>query len=335
MSPQPRFTIVIPTLNRAHCLGRAVDSALAQTYANLEVIVSNNGSRDNTAEVLAAYSDARLRVLQREQTIPATAHGNFLIAQASGELFLGLSDDDYLEPGFVEAVVRRFLEDAAVVMVYTRCWVHYWDVPVPSALAPEIETGVQFLRAYYQQQREVCWCACVLKTAELRRIGPIPEGTIFGDMYYWTQIAYDGKVGFVSGLLSHYVYLDINTPSASHSAPILEWGRETAMLADRVVQRFVADAMTPGEAASLSGRMRRYTANTVANQFVWLAIRGVRRSALWRAAWQCAGLIGLRPGFWPHVVMGLLAPRRLLAALARAMAVSRRTQALERENGRS
>ncbi len=48
----PRLTIVIPTVNRASLVGRALDSALAQTYDNLEIVVSNNGSTDGTRALL-------------------------------------------------------------------------------------------------------------------------------------------------------------------------------------------------------------------------------------------------------------------------------------------
>ena len=319
----PLFTIVIPTLNRAHCIGRAIDSALAQTYPNLEIIVSNNGSRDNTADLLRGYSDTRLRILQRSQTIPASEHGNYLIAESRGELFLGLSDDDYLEPGFVEAVVQRFLEDPDLVMVYTRCWIHYWDIAVPSSLAPDIEAGPDFIAEHYEQQREVCWCACVLKIAELRLVGPIPPGTIFGDMFYWTRIAYRGKVGFVPEPLSHYVYLDLATPSTSHATPIYDWGAETAAVAATALKAFIASGAPRKRIKRLAWRMKRYTANSVANQFVWLAIRGASRWALLREAFRCVRVIGLRPGFWPHVALGIFAPRAFLTASVRRIASKR------------
>lgn len=326
----PLFTIVIPTLNRAHCVGRAIDSALAQTWPNLEIIVSDNGSTDATPEVLARYADPRLRILRRDDTIPAPEHGNFLIESARGAYFLGLSDDDYLEPGFVAAVMARFLEDPEVVIAYTRCLVHYWEFALPTSRSPRLESGRDFLVGHYAQHREVCWCACALRMAELRGAGPLPPGTLFGDMYLWTRIALSGKVAWVDRALSHYVLFDPATMNTCHSTPVREWGDQAAALAESVLQRLralgAAEALSAGQLRALRARMKRYVANSVANQFVWLALRGARRGQLLEAAFEVWGRIGARVGFWPHVCLGIAAPRRLLAALVRRT-VRRRCEA--------
>ena len=59
----PKVSIGIPTYNRSSYLKTAIDSALCQTYNNLEIIVSNNGSNDDTIEVLSNYTDERLTVV--------------------------------------------------------------------------------------------------------------------------------------------------------------------------------------------------------------------------------------------------------------------------------
>jgi len=64
----PRLTIAILTFNRADLVGRAIESALAQTYADIEILVSDNGSVDSTPSVLASYSDPRLRTFRHEAT---------------------------------------------------------------------------------------------------------------------------------------------------------------------------------------------------------------------------------------------------------------------------
>jgi glycosyltransferase involved in cell wall biosynthesis len=64
-SPEPKVTVVIPTFNRAAVLPRAVDSALAQAGADLDVVIADDGSTDGTPEALARYAgDPRVRVLR-------------------------------------------------------------------------------------------------------------------------------------------------------------------------------------------------------------------------------------------------------------------------------
>src|SRR6185437_11351056 len=100
----PRLTIAIPTVNRAGLLGRAIESALAQTSTDIEILVSDNGSTDGTPQVIARYAGQGIRTFRHERTMPAERHGEFVINQAQGEFFLGLSDDDYLEPQFAAKV---------------------------------------------------------------------------------------------------------------------------------------------------------------------------------------------------------------------------------------
>lgn len=104
---QPKISIVIPAYNASNYLAEAIDSALAQTYPNFEVIVVNDGSPDNgaTREVALAYGD-RIRYLEKENGGSSSAL-NFGIAHMSGEWFSWLSHDDLYVP---EKLERQVLE---------------------------------------------------------------------------------------------------------------------------------------------------------------------------------------------------------------------------------
>lgn len=91
----PRVSVVLPTHNRAGLLHRAVQSALAQTYRNLELVVIDDGSTDTTREVLTAVTDPRLVVIHREVNGGAAAARNAGIARARGALIAFLDDDDF------------------------------------------------------------------------------------------------------------------------------------------------------------------------------------------------------------------------------------------------
>ena len=312
MAVDPRLTIVIPTVNRASLVGRAIESALAQTYPSIEIIVSNNGSTDDTRQVLDRYAGSpRLRILHRDETIPATEHGNFLLDQAKGELFLGLSDDDWLEPDFAARVMDLFDRHPGLSFVWTGCFIHYGDVWTPAVTGPEVERGTDFLAAFLAGERNVCWCACVTRTRDLRRIGPIPDDVICGDMFYWTKIAATGDVGCVAKPVSHYVcYRDTGNGSAG-GTPVLTWAAD----ARRWVQDIVATCAAADSKHSdrLARTGSQFLARTTANQFVWQALRGERRISLLKTIRPALPFLRSRDRSpWLRVIASLLAPRWLL-----------------------
>ena len=316
-----RLTIAIPTVNRDYCIRRAVDSALRQTSRDVEILVSNNGSTDSTAEILESYSDARLRVYHHATTMPITDHGNFLMDQATGDLFVGLSDDDYLEPEFADKVLASFRRAPQVSFVYTRCWTHVRDAQLPSPAAPELEDTVEFFENYFAGRRHLFWCACVTRTADLRRLGGLPPGVMIGDMYFWTQLAFEGPVGCVSDLLSHYTYLVDNV---SVGIPVCRWAHETRVLIERISTRLGGIAIAADRRQALSALMSRYLARTTANQFALNASRGASKTALLGALLSCGRL--LRSDVLtvaPRILASLLLPSFIMRRVVARFAMSR------------
>jgi glycosyltransferase involved in cell wall biosynthesis len=92
----PLVSVVIPTYNRADLVSEALQSALQQTYPNIEIIVVDDGSTDNTCEILQKFGDAII-VLRQENTGPAAAR-NRGIEAAHGELVAFLDSDDLWLP---------------------------------------------------------------------------------------------------------------------------------------------------------------------------------------------------------------------------------------------
>lgn len=88
------ISVIIPAYNRGADIATAVHSVLEQDYRNLELIVVDDCSRDNTAEVVERISDSRIRLLRRDTNGGASAARNTGIAAASGELIAFLDSDD-------------------------------------------------------------------------------------------------------------------------------------------------------------------------------------------------------------------------------------------------
>jgi glycosyltransferase involved in cell wall biosynthesis len=103
----PRVTVVLPSYNAASSLPRALDSVFAQTLADLEVIVADDGSTDGTAEVAEAFagSDGRVRVLRGELNAGAATARNRAMAAARGEWLALLDADDTMATDRLERLV--------------------------------------------------------------------------------------------------------------------------------------------------------------------------------------------------------------------------------------
>lgn len=102
-------SVALPAFNRGHIIREAIESALAQTYRDFEIIVVDDGSRDNTSEVVAQIQDPRIRCIRLEQNKGVAAARNLILREARGELISFLDSDDLWKPSKLEKEVD-FLE---------------------------------------------------------------------------------------------------------------------------------------------------------------------------------------------------------------------------------
>ena len=127
MTVPRRVSIGIPTINRGDLALRAIRSALAQTYSDVEVIVSDDASTDDTVARIREIRDPRLVIFEQKQRLGLVGNFDFCLRHATGEFFLLLGDDDVLLPTAIERLVEPFLLGTppipgnAVGMVWCPC----------------------------------------------------------------------------------------------------------------------------------------------------------------------------------------------------------------------
>jgi len=229
----PLVTIGIPTYNRADkYLKDAFRSALSQTYPNLEILVSDNCSSDNTEELITQLGDSRVRYHRHDTNIGAANNFNFCVDQAKGDYFLLLHSDDLIDPDFVDACMRaaEYSDDYGIIRTGAR------TIDAKGTIVKEIinhTAGLsidEFFMAWFGSKTTFYFCSILFNTHRLRQIGGLwsPQN-LFQDVVAAVQLA------------AKYGRVDVEEPKASFrvhegeittSVKIKEWCADSLYLID-------------------------------------------------------------------------------------------------------
>jgi glycosyltransferase involved in cell wall biosynthesis len=118
MDTRPRVSVVVPTFENAHYIRATMESVLAQTFRDFELVVADHSSTDGTWEILQHFTgDARVRLLRTPAGGGAERNWNRVTREARGDLVKLVCGDDLLAPGALATQVAAFDEHDGVVMV--------------------------------------------------------------------------------------------------------------------------------------------------------------------------------------------------------------------------
>jgi glycosyltransferase involved in cell wall biosynthesis len=169
----------VPTINRSDLALRAIRSALAQTYVDIEVLVSDDASTDNTVQRIQEIRDPRLVFVQQKERLGLVGNFDFCLRNATGEFFLLLGDDDVLLPNAIERLVAPFLfpelwvEPASIGVVWSPCQIanarnsHFWT----TESGPELESVSSLLVALFAGDRGPRLTSILLRTQDAIAVG--------------------------------------------------------------------------------------------------------------------------------------------------------------------
>jgi glycosyltransferase involved in cell wall biosynthesis len=170
----PLVTIGIPTYNRADgLLKEALDSALNQTYKNIEIIVSDNCSIDHTEELVQSYHDSRIKYYKQPINIGPFRNMNFCLEKAQGVYFLMLYDDDLIDNNFIETCLRyaNHKDDNGIIIAGAR------EINNQGEIITEMEntcnglSAGEFILQWYQSNVLLFLCSILFNTKKLKEIG--------------------------------------------------------------------------------------------------------------------------------------------------------------------
>ena len=178
--PPRLVTIAIPTFNRQFRRSpRALDSALAQTHTDLEVIVVDDASSDGTEDICRAYTsrDERVQYVRHRSNLGPTATFNELFLAGRAPFTQLLADDDWLDPQYVATCVSELDARSDHSIVGGRA--SYWrgEQHVSAGVATQLahERGADRTLAYFRTVEDNGSLYGLLRTSALRRVGPMPN----------------------------------------------------------------------------------------------------------------------------------------------------------------
>ena len=182
MKNPEKVSIVLPTYNGAKYIRQSIDSCMSQTYKNIELIIVDDGSVDETPEIIKSYQDERIKYIRHEKNrgLPNALNTGF--ANATGEYLTWTSDDNY----YAEVAIGKmlsFLRDRKCSFVYCDFFrfndenpANLKIVELPNVLALEKQNDVGACFLYSRKVKEV--------------IGDYDPDAFLGEDYdYWIRIS--------------------------------------------------------------------------------------------------------------------------------------------------
>jgi glycosyltransferase involved in cell wall biosynthesis len=197
MSASPLVSIVINNFNYGRFLADAIDSALAQTYPNVEVVVVDDGSTDNSRDVIGRYGN-RLTPVPKANGGQGSAFNTGFLA-SRGDLITYLDSDDMLLPDAIEKAVRRF-ENDGIVKVQWPLWITDSAGKRTGAISTTKEPPQGDLRELVIQEGPIYdWyftTGCLLRRGFLENVLPMAEepNRIGADEYLLTLVPLFGTI---------------------------------------------------------------------------------------------------------------------------------------------
>jgi glycosyltransferase involved in cell wall biosynthesis len=316
MDRPPTVTVCIPTYNRADLLRSSLQSVLWQSLRDIEVIVSDNASTDDTEEVVRSLGDPRVIYDRNEENIGLFANMSRCLSLGSGTYRVVLPDDDLMLPGNLERKVAFLEKHPAASMVHSGF--RFLDAggnptgPIMNwaRLAEDtLEPGESFVRRSIALGGLVCVSSVMLRSDAVAGERFDADDGPYADMALWLRVATRGDIGFLpdplSGLRVHQ-----SSASSGFRTVRVQRGRHklTTSHADALRQahgRFVAradlDPVTRDELAGvLATADRRLRFSILVNSHVPpVALRAAKRAAGWRPGAGLHKLIALEGAYSP------------------------------------
>lgn len=199
----PLISVTVPVYNTAPWLARCLDSICTQSYTNLEILCVNDGSTDNSAEILEEYAakDARIRVFAQENAGLSAAR-NTALEHATGEWVTGVDSDDYLLPDAYENALSSATNEIDLIFFGVCCVDERDNSLIPNSYFNLPTDGTYKMSPKLAGKLNVCfwsklWRRTLIEDNKLR----FPVGLVHEDeAMYYLACPYVRKIAICSSI---------------------------------------------------------------------------------------------------------------------------------------
>jgi len=275
-----RVTVAIPTYNRSTMLREAIESVLTQTYGDYHLLVFDNASTDETAEVVASYEDPRLEYVRRPENLGLLGNFADVLGRLDTEYSLILCDDDSLRPTFLEETVAVLDAHPRAGMVHTAFSIIDADGGVVEAetdwtyglTRDTVEPREDFIAESMKWGCRVCSSAALMRTEAIPASGFEEADFPAIDFGLWLRMALDWETAFVGRPLAAYRIhgesqsADLGVPHDAGYRTGLGWIDHRAAVKNRFLDEHGRRLRNETALRRLVGRARRYELTAMARR---------------------------------------------------------------------
>lgn len=305
----PHISIIMPSLNSERHIQAAIDSVLAQTFGDFELIVVDNGSTDRTPEILGAVNDSRLRVLTLPERSVSLAR-NLGLQKARGAFIAFLDSDDTWSAEFLEKMHAALVSDPKAVLAY--CGWQNLGLPGPR--------GEPFVPPDYENPDKAAallegcrWPihACLTRHAAIIEAGGFNTRlSIAEDYLLWMEVSAIGPIIRVPEVLARYHHHEGRQTRRNHALVALDTFKAKQLFLRR--HPGIAKKIGPDKTESLTWDKLIHEGNALHWQGDLENARPVFRKALLAGHGSLSAKLRMLPSLLP-----LSAHRAILAAKER------------------
>ena len=200
-------SVVMPTFNQAEYIGEAITSVLSQSYSNLELIIIDNYSTDETEDVINSFQDERIKYFKFHNHGVIASSRNYGATKICGEYIAFIDSDDVWEPMKLERQIQH-MQDKQIVCVSSACKLigdtyacgNYLDTVLEGEYRDFGYDGVVL-------ENPVITSSGMVRKDVFLHVGGFDEGKVFRfieDWEFWLRVAHQGKIRILNEPLIQY-----------------------------------------------------------------------------------------------------------------------------------